>query len=141
MWDFHYPTPPLEQSMSPLNRGSTPFSFGVLVIFYYAFEEAPLLFFWSFFVRHLMIYQFIGMAKFRAWLWYMLDEDDSPQWYDIVHFEHKLSWLCFGLPWHASFQWYRGEKNKKKSRHVWSYFFGEEFVLRKTKFWWRVYSR
>ena len=23
---------------------------------------------------------------------------NSPQWYDIVHFEHKLSWLCFGLP-------------------------------------------
>ena len=22
---------------------------------------------------------------------------DSPQWYDIVHFKHKLSWLCFGL--------------------------------------------
>ena len=26
-----------------------------------------------------------------------LDEHDSPQWYDIVHFEHKLSWLCIGL--------------------------------------------
>ncbi|XP_022967352.1 GEM-like protein 2, partial [Cucurbita maxima] len=22
----------------------------------------------------------------------------SSQWYDIVHFEHKLSWVCFGLP-------------------------------------------
>ena len=30
---------------------------------------------------------------------------DSPQWYDIVHFEHKLSWLCFGLPQKASYQW------------------------------------
>ena len=24
----------------------------------------------------------------------MLDEHDSPQWYNIVDFEHKLSWLC-----------------------------------------------
>ena len=23
----------------------------------------------------------------------MLIEHDSPQWYDIVHFEHKLSWF------------------------------------------------
>ena len=30
---------------------------------------------------------------------------DSPQWYDIVHFEHNLSWFCFGLPQKASFQW------------------------------------
>ena len=28
---------------------------------------------------------------------------DSPQWYDIVYFEHKLSWLCFELPQKASF--------------------------------------
>ena len=35
----------------------------------------------------------------------VLDEHDSPQWYDIVHFEHKLSWLCFGLPQKASSQW------------------------------------
>ena len=28
----------------------------------------------------------------------MLDKYDTPQWYDIVHFEHKLSWHCFGLP-------------------------------------------
>ena len=25
----------------------------------------------------------------------MLDEHDSSQ--DIIHFEHKLQWLCFGL--------------------------------------------
>ena len=25
----------------------------------------------------------------------MLDEHDSPQWYDIVHFKYKLLWLCF----------------------------------------------
>ena len=24
-------------------------------------------------------------------------EHDSPQWYDIIHFEHKLSWLYFRL--------------------------------------------
>ena len=54
MWDFHHPTPPLKQSMPPLkqsmpplNRGSSPFSFRVLVIFYYAFDEAQLLFFSS----------------------------------------------------------------------------------------------
>ena len=35
----------------------------------------------------------------------VLDKHDSPQWYDIVHFEHKLSWLCFGLPQKASYQW------------------------------------
>ena len=34
-----------------------------------------------------------------------LDEHDFPQWYDIVHFEHKLSWLCFWLPQKASYQW------------------------------------
>ena len=32
----------------------------------------------------------------------MLDEHNSLQWYDVVHFEHKLSWLCFGLPQKAS---------------------------------------
>ena len=35
----------------------------------------------------------------------MLDEHDSPQWYDIVHFENKLSWLCLGLPKNVSPQW------------------------------------
>ena len=34
----------------------------------------------------------------------LLDEHDSPQWYDIVHFECKLLWLCFGLPQKASYQ-------------------------------------
>ena len=29
---------------------------------------------------------------------FLLDEHDSPQLYDIVHFEHKLSWFCFGHP-------------------------------------------
>ena len=48
MWDFH-PIPPLEQSTPPLNQGSTPFSFEVLVIFYYAFEAH------NTFVRHLRI--------------------------------------------------------------------------------------
>ena len=32
----------------------------------------------------------------------MLDEHDSLQWYDIVHFEHKLSWLFFRLAQKAS---------------------------------------
>ena len=35
----------------------------------------------------------------------MLVEHESPQWYDIVHFEHKLSWLCFGLSQKASYRW------------------------------------
>ena len=35
----------------------------------------------------------------------MLDEHGSPKWYDIVHFEHKLLWLCFELPQKASHQW------------------------------------
>ena len=30
---------------------------------------------------------------------------DPPQWYDIVLFEHKLSWLCFWFPQKASYQW------------------------------------
>ena len=30
---------------------------------------------------------------------------DSPQSYDIVYFEHKLSWLCFGFLKKVSFQW------------------------------------
>ena len=34
--------------------------------------------------------------RLMLYLW-LLDEHDSPQWYDIVHFEHKLSWLCFVL--------------------------------------------
>ena len=38
-------------------------------------------------------------------LFRVLDEHDSPQWYDIVHFEHKLSWVCFGLPQKALVQW------------------------------------
>ena len=36
--------------------------------------------------------------------WEILDQHDSPQWYDIVHFEHKLSWLCSGLPKKALYQ-------------------------------------
>ena len=32
----------------------------------------------------------------------ILDEHDSPQWYDIIHFENMLSWLCFGIPQKAS---------------------------------------
>ena len=36
---------------------------------------------------------------------FLLDEHDSPQWYDIVYFEHKLSRLFFGLPQKASHQW------------------------------------
>ena len=77
MWNFHPPTPPLEQSTPLLNR-----------------DSAPILL--ESFVRHLRI--------LLAWLSLghdsdtMLDEHDSPHWYDIVHFEHKLSWLCFGLP-------------------------------------------
>ena len=68
MWDFHHPTPPLEQSAPPLNRGSTP-SFGVLVIFYCLRGGLPP-FLLEFFVRYLRIYQSIGTTKFRAWLWY-----------------------------------------------------------------------
>ena len=69
----------------------------VLVIFYYAFEAH------NTFVRHLRI--------LLTWLSLehdsdtMLIEHDSPQWYDIVHFEHKLSWLCFGLPQKPSYRW------------------------------------
>ena len=40
----------------------------------------------------------IDMTKLRAWLWYHVRNHDSPQWYDIIHFEHKLSWLCFEFP-------------------------------------------
>ena len=30
----------------------------------------------------------------------------SPQWYDIVHFGPKPSWICFwALPQNASYQW------------------------------------
>ena len=30
----------------------------------------------------------------------------SPQWYDIVHFGRKPSWICFwALPQKASYQW------------------------------------
>ena len=32
-------------------------------------------------------------------------EHDSPQLYDIVHFEHRLSWICFELLQKASHQW------------------------------------
>ena len=28
---------------------------------------------------------------------YLVKNHDLPQWYDIVHFEHKLSWLCFSF--------------------------------------------
>ena len=68
----------LEQSTSLLNRGSTPFSFGVLVIFYYAFEEARLLFFWS------PLFEIWGFTNLLARLSLghnfdtMLDEHDSP---------------------------------------------------------------
>ena len=101
-WDFH-PTPLLEQSTPPVNRGSSSFSFGVFVIFYYAFEDPRLLFLLEFFVRHLKI--------LLTWLSLghnsdtMLDEHDSSQWYDIVHFEHKISWLYFELPQKTSCQW------------------------------------
>ena len=60
----------------------------------------------EFFVRHLRIYQSIGTTKFRAWLWYHIRWTRlSPQWYDIVYFEHKLLCLCFGLPQNVSYQW------------------------------------
>ena len=49
-----------------------------LVIFYYVFEEARLLFFWSSLLS-------LGHNSDT-----MLDEHDSPQWYDIVHFELKF---------------------------------------------------
>jgi len=39
----------------------------------------------------------INMAKLGYDSDTMLDEHDSPQWCDIVHFEPKLLWLCFGL--------------------------------------------
>ena len=35
----------------------------------------------------------------------LLDEQDSPQWYDIVHLEHKLSCLCFEITQKALYQW------------------------------------
>ena len=35
----------------------------------------------------------------------MLNEYDSPQLYDIIHFEHKLSYFCFELSQKALFQW------------------------------------
>ena len=69
----------------PLNWGSTPsleFSnkvhhlFDTWVTFDYTFD----------------------IAKLRAWLWYHVRNHESPQWYDIIHFEYKLSWFCFGLP-------------------------------------------
>ena len=40
-------------------------------------------------------WEFFYMAKLRVWLWYHVRNHDSPQWYNIVHFENKLSWLCF----------------------------------------------
>ena len=40
----------------------------------------------------------IDMTKLRAWIWYHVRNHRSPRWYDIVHFENELSWLCFGLP-------------------------------------------
>ena len=36
---------------------------------------------------------FIDMTKLRTWLWYHVRNHNSPHWYGIVHFEHKL-----GLP-------------------------------------------
>ena len=38
----------------------------------------------------------IDMAKLRACLWCHVRNNDSPQWYDIVYFEHKLLWFCSG---------------------------------------------
>ena len=45
----------------------------------------------------------IFVLKIRLIL--VLDEHDSPQSYDIVHFEHKRSWLCSRLSRKASYQW------------------------------------
>ena len=74
----------------------------VLVIFYYVFKEARLLFFWS---SLFDIWEFTNLLT-QLSLGHdsdtMLDEHDSPQWYDIVHFELKLSWLCFGFSQKAS---------------------------------------
>ena len=64
----------------PLNRDSTSFS--------RALEQSTP------FVRK----DYIDMAKLREWLWCHVRNHDSPQWYDIVHFEHKLSWLYFWFP-------------------------------------------
>ena len=66
--------------------------------FFTAFEEADSFFFLESFVRHLKIYHLLARLSLGHDSDTMLDEHDSPQWYDIVHFEHKLSWLCFGLP-------------------------------------------
>ena len=35
----------------------------------------------------------------------MLNEHDSSQLYDIVHFEPRLSYFCFELSQKALFQW------------------------------------
>ena len=37
-----------------------------------------------------------------CYYWVMLE---SPQWYDIVHFERKLSWFYFWFPHNGSHQW------------------------------------
>ena len=34
----------------------------------------------------------------------LLDEHDPSQWYDIIHFEHNLLWLYFGIPQNVSYQ-------------------------------------
>ena len=84
MWDFHHPTPPLNRGSTPLEstfeEGLGSFSLGV---FCSIFEDLPI---------YLLARLSLGHRSDT-----MLDEHDSPQWYDIVHFEHKLSWLCFGF--------------------------------------------
>ena len=69
-WDFHPLTPPLKQKTPHLNRGST----------HFLLES---------FVRHLRI--LLAWLSLRHGSDTTLNEHDSPQWYDIVHFEHKLS--------------------------------------------------
>ena len=63
MWDFHQP---LEQSTTPLNRGSNPFPFWSRSHFYYAFVEARLPFLLESFVRYLRIYRSIDTTKFSS---------------------------------------------------------------------------
>ena len=54
------------------------------------------------FIRCLRILLTLLNFKFRHDSDTMLDKQDSPQWYDIVHFEHNL-WLCFGIPQNLSY--------------------------------------
>ena len=56
-------------------------------------------------IKGLKVNKSLDVPEFQPlWLcllFHLLDEHvrnhDSPQWYDIVYFEHKLSWLYFGL--------------------------------------------